>query len=561
MLLKELTRYFSQNRNVMPPFGWQFHHLRWVIVINKYGGFCDIQDLATSNSPKGIMTYVPRKVVRTRDVRSGQLWDHSGYVLGVSSEEPERAIKLHKSFVARCQFIADETEDLGAEAVAEFITSLPEQDIHQHALYEELLEAEGISFRLESDDVLIFDRPAIHQWLSDNPLSSGTEPGQCMVCGGWGNIERILPSIKGIRGCNPIGVRLTSVNNIRTGNSCLGAYGLTQGFCAPTCEQCSYRYGNALNYLLRPESHNKVHIGRFTLVFWCPQGQQLELLIRKAILDGKDTQQVKDKNGKILLKPNPTRFHWVPEPSSNVVQHLRQQFRNGYVNVVVFRGKDRRAAVEFYQRIPQTELVHNLCHWLSSTAVPDRELTPLRIFLAFLSQNKDLEHLHSSVLLLFLRTMFSKESVSFSIINQLTGYTGRRIKLSSLHEKLISYMSSLLPEGYKNSKAFLCGELIALLVKCQEEANGEATTIRCDAATVTSPARRLASYLKKNRHHLNLIGKQSFGRRVNLEKEIQRAVSEIGVFPELLDPDEQLILLSGYYCQRQVLFPSCKEKK
>ncbi|KEQ11709.1 hypothetical protein GZ77_24685 [Endozoicomonas montiporae] len=507
------------------------------------------------------MTHVPKKVVRTRGIKSCQLWDHSGYVLGKDIEDPERAKRLHKHFVGRCQLIADETKDSGAEAVAKFISNFQEQNISQHPLCEELFKAEAISFRLKSDDVLVFERPSVHQWLSDNPLSSKTETGQCLVCGEWGNIERILPTIKGIRGCNPIGVRLTAINNIRTGNSCLGAYGLTQGYCAPTCEQCSYKYGNALNHLLRPDSQNKIHIGRFTLVFWCPQGQQLEILIRKAILGGKDTQQVKDKNGKILLKPNPTGFHWVPEPSSNVVQHLQQQCRNGYVNVVVFRGKDRRAAIEFYQRIPQTELVHNLCHWLSCTAVSDRELTPLRVFLAFLSQNKDLEHLRSSVLLSLLRAMFSKKPVSFSIIKQLTDYTGRRIKLSLLHEKLISYMSSLLPEGYKSSKAFLCGELIALLVKCQEEANGEATTIRCDTATVTSPARRLASYLKKNRHHLNLIGKQSFGRRVNLEKKIQRAVSEIGVFPELLDPDEQLILLSGYYCQRQALFPIRKEKK
>ena len=78
--------------------------------------------------------------------------------------------------------------------------------------------------------LLVFNRPSVHQWLSDNPLSSGTKPGQCMVCGKWGNIERILPTIKGIRGCNPIGVRLTAINNIRTGHSCLGAYGLEQGF-------------------------------------------------------------------------------------------------------------------------------------------------------------------------------------------------------------------------------------------------------------------------------------------------------------------------------------------
>ena len=290
--------------------------------------------------------------------------------------------------------------------------------------------------------------------------------------------------------------------------------------------------------------------------FWCPQGRELELLLRKVILGGQDTQQVKDKDGNIRLKPNPWRLHWVPEPSRNVVNQLQQQCRNGYVNVVVFRGKDRRAAVEFYQRIQQTELVNNLCHWLSCTARPDNELTPLGLFLSLLSLNKDLEHLRSSVLLSFLGALLKKRPVSFSVIKQLASYNGHKLKTSPLHEKLVCYMSSLLPEGYKNSKAFLCGELIALLVKCQEEANGEATTIRCDASTVTAPARKLASYLKKNRHHLNLIGRQNYGRRVNLEKDIQSIVAKIGLFPELLDPDEQLFLLSGYYCQRNALFTS-----
>ena len=554
MLLKELTRYYSQNKKVMPPFGWELHHLRWVIVISSDGGFCDIEDLATSTNSKGALIYVPRKVVRSNKIESCQLWDHSGYVLGVNKNDPERAKILHENFITRCQLISNETGDKGAEAVTKFLTNLPEQNINQNSLYEELLETGAISFRLETDDVLVFHRPSVYQWLSDNPLSSGTKPGQCMVCGKWGNIERILPTIKGIRRCNPIGVRLTAINNIRAANSCLGAYGLEQGFCAPTCEQCSYRYGNALNYLLRSDSHNRIHIGQFTLVFWCPQGRELELLLRKVILGGKDTQQVKDKNGNIYLKPSPRKLHWVPEPSRNVVKQLQNQCRNGYVNVVVFRGKDRRAAVEFYLRIQQTELVNNLCHWLSYTTRPANELTPLNLFLSILSQNKDFEYLRSSVLLSLLGALLKKRPVSFSVIKQLASYNGQRLKTSPLHEKLVCYMSSLLPEGYKNSTAFLCGELIALLVKCQEEANGEATTIRCDASTVTAPARKLASYLKKNRHHLNLIGRQSYGRRVNLEKEIQRTVAKVGLFPELLDPDEQLILLSGYYCERNALF-------
>ena len=174
--------------------------------------------------------------------------------------------------------------------------------------------------------------------------------------------------------------------------------------------------------------------------------------------------------------------------------------------------------------------------------------------MSILSQNKDLEHLRSSVLISFLGALLKKRPVSLSVVKQLASYTVSRLKTSPLHEKLVCYMSSLLPDDYKNSKPFLCGELIALLVKCQEEANGEATTIRCDASTVTAPVRKLATYLKKNRHHLNLIGRQNYGRRVNLEKEIQRTVAKIGLFPDLLDPDEQLSLLSGYYCERNALF-------
>ena len=556
MLLRELTRYFFQNKKCMPPFGWELHHLRWVIVISSDGAFCDIQDLAESNNHNGSMRYVPRKAVRTRKIRSCQLWDHSGYVLGVNKNDPEKAKKQHEDFVTRCLLIANETGDEGAEAVFKFIVNLSEQNIDRHPLYENLLEADTISFRLNTNDFLVFNRPSVHRWLSDNPLSSGTKPGQCMVCGKWGNIERILPTVKGIRGCNPIGVRLTAINNTRTGNSSLGAYGLEQGFCAPTCEKCSYQYGNALNYLLRPDSPNRIHIGQFTLILWCPQGRKLELLLRKVILGGKDTQQVKDKNGNIHLKPNPHKLNWVPEPSRNVVEMLQQQCKNGYINLIVFRGKDRRAAIECYLRIRQTELVHNLCHWLECTARPAHELTPLSLFLSFLSQNGDLGHLRSSILLSFLGAICKKSQLSFSVIRLLAAYSARRLKPSPLHEKLVRFMSSQLPEDYQDSNAFLCGELIALLVKCQEEANGEATTIQCDPATVTAPARKLAPYLKKNRQHLNLIGKQNYGRRVNLEKDIQRVVAKIGLFPELLAPDEQLSLLSGYYCQRNEFFTS-----
>ena len=553
MLLRELTRYYSQNRNVMPPFGWQLHYLRWVIVVNSDGGFFDIEDWATPKNKKGKMFYVPKKVVRTLDIRSCQLWDHSGYVLGVDDVNPERAKTLHASFVERCQLIADKTGDTGAEAVAAFISSLQEQEIDEHPLYEELKNAATISFRLDTDEVLVFNRPSVFQWLSENPLSSGTKHGQCMVCGKWGSIERILPTIKGIRGCDPTGVRLTAINNIRTGNTCLGAYGLTQGYSAPTCEQCAYQYGNALNYLLCSDSHNKIHIGSFTLVFWCPQGREIELLFRKIFLGGQDTQQAKDENGNLYWKPSLRKIHWVPEPSYCIEAKLKGQLQKRYMNFVVFRGKERRIAIEYYQRISTTELVDGLCHWLSCIALDSCcEIKPIIMFLSHCVIASDLANLNSSVLVGLLGAILNKKPMNYEIIKSLRIRDYSDFNLSSLYARLVLYMSSLKDE--KNSRPSLCGKLIALLVKCQEEANGESTTIRCDSAVITTPARKIAVYLKKNRHHLTLIGKQNYGRRVNLEKDIQSVVSKIGVFPEILDPDEQLSLLTGYYCARNALF-------
>ncbi|MGO0305247.1 type I-C CRISPR-associated protein Cas8c/Csd1 [Endozoicomonas acroporae] len=554
MLLRELTRYYSQNRNVMPPFGWQLHYLRWVIVINSDGEFCDIEDWATPKNKKGRMIYVPKKVVRTRGISSCQLWDHSGYVLGVDEDDPERAEALHACFVERCQLIADETGDMGAEAVATFISSMQEQEIDRHPLYEELIKAETISFRLDTDNVLVFNRPTVFEWLSENPLSSGTKYGQCMVCGKWGNIERILPTIKGIRGCDPIGVRLTSINNIRTGNSCLGAYGLTQGYSAPTCEQCAYRYGNSLNHLLRSDSHNKIHIGPFTLVFWCPQGRDIELLFRKILLGGQDARQAKDERGNLYWKPSPRKIHWVPEPSYCIEEKLNRNTQKRYMNIVVFRGKERRIAIEYYQRISTTALVDGLRHWVSCTVDPCRENKPLILFLSHCIAGNDLGGLNTSVLIGILGAIFNKKPINYETIKKLRNCNFSSFSSSSLYARLVFYMSSLIDKDAITSKPSLCGKLIALLVKCQEEANGESTTIRCDSAVITNPARKIAVYLKKNRHHLSLIGKQNYGRRVNLEKDIQITVSEIGVFPEILDPDEQLSLLAGYYCARNELF-------
>ena len=46
------------------------------------------------------------------------------------------------------------------------------------------------------------------------------------------------------------------------------SYGKSQGLNAPVSEDAEFAYTTALNYLLRPDSHNKFSIGNRTFLFW-----------------------------------------------------------------------------------------------------------------------------------------------------------------------------------------------------------------------------------------------------------------------------------------------------
>ncbi|MGY0219663.1 type I-C CRISPR-associated protein Cas8c/Csd1 [Endozoicomonadaceae bacterium StTr2] len=559
MLLRELTKYYRHHPWAMPLFGWELHRLRWVIILSEEGEFCDIKDLATSQFPKGVTTYMPRKPARTTKIRSCQLWDHPGYVLGISTKDPERAKCLHRDFISQCKIIAEATNDPGAKAVALFVKSQPLLAMKGHPLCDSLLKATAITFQLCSDDTLIFNRPIVHKWLSANPLSSGTEQGQCMICGKRRPLERIHPTIKGIKGCNPVGVRLIAVNNCRTGFSSLGAYGLTQGFCAPACETCAHQYSNALNHLLEFNSCNQIEIGHFTLLFWCIQSERFNFLFRKIILGGKGIQQFKDKKGKKHLKPSPTKLHWVPEPVKNVICQLEACSQTGYINIVLFRGKDRRATVEYYQRTQLTDGIKEIKHWLRCSSQPEEEPLPIYRYFLSLAPRRDIENLLAPDLLNFIKSMMGEAPIGRLVFRKLL-HSSRNISNSPLLIRLIPFMSSHFPKDYMSSKPFICGQLLAVLVKCQEEANGEATTIQCNAASIAAPARKFVLYLKKNRHHLKVIGSNNPGRRVNLENRIQTFVSQAFPFPELLDLDEQSVFLGGYYHQKKSLFSPKNEK-
>ncbi|MBQ7529596.1 type I-C CRISPR-associated protein Cas8c/Csd1, partial [bacterium] len=226
---------------------------------------------------------VPEQKKRTSGVLANFLCDSASYLLGFCVKEEkdketgEKTLKVKveaDKFKASCdehRKILCSCSGRIAKAVLAFFDSWDINGTSTHPLIvdrlREICDSNNFVFRVNGlyahcDEEIIraWDNFALNGEVTEN-----TELRQCLVTGLEKQpIERLHPSIKGVKGGQSSGASLVSFNcNCSESYGCDGGQGLN----SPVSKYAAFAYGTALKYLLSQSQYVKF-IGDATIVFW-----------------------------------------------------------------------------------------------------------------------------------------------------------------------------------------------------------------------------------------------------------------------------------------------------
>jgi CRISPR-associated protein Csd1 len=268
LILQALKGYYDRvagsEPGVLPPFGYSYEQIDYVLVLSPDGTPLGLQPL-----PEGRLC-VPL-VERTSDIKPKFLWDNTSYVFGVS-DRSRRSEQEHARFkVFHWELIAA-VNDTGLKAVENFLRCWDPKDFKKLINHEMALD-KNLVFRLENERKFIHQHAEAERiWLTFLRSKFGAE-GQCLVSGESAPIAELHPNIGGVRGAQTSGAYLVSFNA-----TAFTSYQLKNGKNAPVSEHAAFEYTAALNALLsrtlgrtdkgQPLYSNRVQIADATTVFW-----------------------------------------------------------------------------------------------------------------------------------------------------------------------------------------------------------------------------------------------------------------------------------------------------
>ena len=281
MILQALYQYYQQmhavGADIAPP-GMEKKAIPFIIELTPDGEVIQVSETMDSENKKGKTFLVSRSATRSgkNAFQVAQvMWDHLGYVLGVSKDGTEKEEQVapmqNESFIKK----VDELRELYPEnphitAVARFYQNGHAlRLIEDETIIKDIQKTTGanISFRVRDleDDRLVASIEDVQSYMNRAAESKDTENSNtsvCLVTGEKSTIARLHPSVK------LAGAQATaSLINFQK-SSGFDSYGKEQGFNAPVSVHAAESIATALNNLLAKDKNTNYRVGDTAFVFW-----------------------------------------------------------------------------------------------------------------------------------------------------------------------------------------------------------------------------------------------------------------------------------------------------
>ena len=556
-----------------PPFGFSSEKIGFLISLNEDGSVAHVVDLRDREGKKKQpqMMLVPQPVKRTAGIAPNTFWDKTSYVLGVTAGEGRRTGEEHAAFVKRHIDLLQEASDPGLLALRRFLESWrPDQFVLPFWLDD--IKDQNVVFALESDrlrNVRIHDRSAAKALWSRVSAEGDSAVQICLVSGDPGPVARLHPSIKGVWGAQSSGAALVSFNL-----DAFTSYGHEQGDNAPVSEAAAFAYTTALNRFLERDSGHRVQIGDASTVFWADSfnasaAEDAESLF-VTFFDPKTEDAVEAKKIGIQLE----RIR-KGEQLTDIEPQLAEGVR---FYVLGLAPNAARLSIRFYFENDFGVLTANYQRYVEEMRIepPPREpYPPLWKYLSELAVLGKRENVPPNLAGEWMRAILSGTHYPLTL---LSGILMRIRADGEVNALRVGVLKAVLNRNYNReapvafdpdnrNRGYLLGRLFAAYEQVQTAALGSKvnSTIKDKfyGSASAQPRKVFALLESGSANHLSKVGKQSPGRRINLEKLIGAIMDKMepggDPFPASLSAEDQALFGLGYYHQRNEFFKKAVE--
>ena len=564
MILQALNSYYDrmfEDPDIDSPTpGFSRQKVHFSIIIDRCGKLIQVVDIRVAKGKKNIpkLVTVP-SVQRTAGISANFTWDNTGYVLGADNKgNPERASMMFEAFKELHHQLCDDTDDESLIALIGFLDSWNPEEAKNLPYWDEMV-GQNVVFQMDGEQQFVHEKKAVKKIWSDYQKNKASEIfAMCLVSGKKAGIARLHHSIKGVRGAQTSGAAIVSFNK-----DAFLSYGKRQSFNAPVSENVAFAYTTALNYLLRPESRQKIQIGDASTVFWTERDSPFEgmfgMIFRNEESDNKQIRDVLDalRKGKapdtledpdmkffiLGLSPNASRLSvrfWHVSTLKEITEKIGMHFQD-------------LAIVKEYKNNPDFPGMWNL---LRETAVLQKaeNVSPVlagAFMRAILTGAAYPQSLLNSIII----RIRSDQQINYLRASMIKACLVRKQRINANFDMEVSMGL----DKESGNVAYRLGRLFAVLEKAQKDAiPGANTTIkdRYYGSASATPRAVFPQLLRMTQHH---IQKAEYGHIS--DKRIEEIVEHIEKFPSHLSIEEQGLFALGYYHQRPELYKKSGKKE
>lgn len=593
MVLQALVKYYDilvgDPDTCIPLLGYSKVNVSYAVNLSLDGTIQSIIPLKIIDS-KGkkhipVSMIVPEQAEKTRNVKASFLCGNSNYVFGINKDgvtsHTKECFKVFKELHLRIleNVICDE-----AMAIKNFVLKWDVEKAKDCPLLknylDDILAGANIVFQYEGNpDRFIHENMTIMAaWEKYKSESGSINQMQCLVTGKKEGIARLHPSIKGIRGGQPMGSKLISFDK---DSNAYESYGndKSQGLNAPVSEYATFAYTTALNYLLKDKAHI-LTIGDTTVVFWAESPRKLFTdcislflapdKLRKAednkeeyVRDEDAVREIKSifekiaSGKKIILSDDTidksTRMYILglsPNAARVSIRFFMQDSFGGLIEKIGKHYQDLSIEKQFKDE-PNSFSVWRLLYETVPSESKDKAASPLLAGETMRSILQGLPYPRSLYNAIILRIR-AEHKVNYFKASIIKGYL---IRNENTKNKYKEVLTMALNSESKN-KAYVLGRLFAVLEKAQLDANPDIKSTIKDryfTSACATPSSVFPLLLRLSNHH---IAKAEYGYvSENRIKELMDILDiENNPFPRNLSLEDQGIFILGYYHQKNTFF-------
>jgi CRISPR-associated protein Csd1 len=567
MILQALASYHERlvTDGAVQPQGFQEKEIPWVVELSPDGQFRRLIRTGGDDS-RGRKFVVPAELKKSVNIAANLLWGNPEYVLGwprpdMNERQAAKVPQRHAAFIERLhELIEPARTDVGVSAVIKFLETADFTALQSAEGWEELRQGNpNLSFRLDGDDCLVCERPAVGAVVSQTasePAETESD-GWCLITGRRARSTRLHTSIKGVRGALSRGADLVSFNR-----DAFTSHGWTRGANASISPLAAHAYTSALNHLLaRGNNRHRLVEGDTTFVFWAAAPTPVE--DQFAHLLGSYAADQQESDGTL-----------VRETFESVRRGLRPSLDDETPFYVLGLAPNvARLAVRFWHEGTVAELARNILRHFDDLEIVglggESNVPRLWRLIGATARDSDLKKLSDALRgqlaaglmaaildrLPYPATLLAR-TVARCRAEQSVWPVRAALVKAVLNRRSPAKEVTVSLDPDEPNVGYRLGRLFAVLENIQRSAQGDINVTIRDryfSAAMTAPRSAFAELMRLKNAHLKKVRRSNAGLAVHFERLLDLilgAMPSAGGFPAFLSLDDQGRFILGYHHQR-----------